>query len=107
MAHIVTLIEKITQNPSRRKWIESLLKGVSDMKQTKEHFKKEFESLNGYYLDINNEVYYFNLEADTMQIGVVTNAGFCPTCEIEIDYDFSFDENLLDLIESFKESELI
>tara|TARA_R110000803_G_scaffold70717_2_gene133728 strand:+ start:7469 stop:7705 length:237 start_codon:yes stop_codon:yes gene_type:complete len=72
-----------------------------------EQFKKDFDSLNCYYLEINDEVYYFNLEADTMQIGGVTNAGFYPTCEIDINYDFSFDENLLYLIQAFKESELI
>jgi hypothetical protein len=79
----------------------------NNMKLTnKEQFKKDFDSLNCYYLEINNEIYYFNLETDTMQIGGVTNAGFYPTCEIEIDYNFSFDENLLDLIESFKETEV-
>ena len=69
-----------------------------------QQFKKDFEMLNCYYLEINDEVHYFNLEADTMQIGGVTNAGFYPKYEIEIDYDFSFDENLQALIEEFKET---
>ena len=74
------------------------------MEQTKEQFQKEFESLNCYYLEINDEVHYFNLEADKLQIGGITNAGFYPTYEIEIDYDFSFDENLQALIEEFTET---
>jgi len=86
--------------------IHKQTKKGNKMKQTKEQFKKDFESLNCYYLEINDEVYYFNLKTDTMQIGGVTNAGFYPTYEIEIDYNFSLGENLLDLVESFKETEV-
>ena len=71
---------------------------------TKEQFKKDFESLNCYYLEINDEVHYINLEADKLQIGGATNCGFFSEFDIDIDYDFSFDENLQALIEEFTEA---
>ena len=70
---------------------------------TRTEFKKVYDSLNCYYLEIDGVERYLNLEGDKLQLGGVTNCGFFPTFEIDVDYRFSFDENLSALIEEYEE----
>jgi len=72
----------------------------------KEKFKAIYNGLRAYYLEIDEDVIYLNFNEDDnlLELGGCTNGGFYPTFEIEIDYDFNFDENLQVLIEEYCES---
>ena len=77
------------------------------MKTNKEIFIADFDNMRSHIYEHKENVYYVNMdqEKDILSLNTAFNVGLCEIYSIYIDYDFSFDANLQNLIESFEERE--